>query len=89
MSQNGPHKSEQSPAASPTGSEYPRPHAVFCTADVEEIQRREGYREIRCIPAHWTYVDPEPLEALVAEHDSGSVSVDKGPGLLVGQRRSA
>lgn len=51
---------------------------------VEIVERDEGYREFRCIPAHWTYNDARPQELLVAEAYSalfgvGRYGFDKDP----------
>ena len=49
---------------------------------VEVVERPEGYREFRCLPATWTYSEARPLTALVAELYSQRSGIDPyGSGL--------
>ena len=47
--------------------------------NVEVVERKEGYKEFRCIPARWTYQRIPPVADLVAEGLSGFLQIDRDP----------
>ena len=52
------------------------PPVTFHPHAVEVVDRPEGYREFRCLPATWSYPDRRPLAALLTEFYSSRMDVD-------------
>jgi hypothetical protein len=52
------------------------PEIVFSPHSVEVIERAEGYREFRCLPATWSYAGPRSLRPLLCEFYSQRMGVD-------------
>jgi hypothetical protein len=55
------------------------PEIRFHAAEVEVVHRPEGYRELWCTPAHWTYANPRPIEELAAESYSAFLKAHEDP----------
>jgi hypothetical protein len=59
-----------------TRYQHEHPEIEVLGQTVEVVDRPEGYRELRCTPATWSYPGPRPLAELLTEYYSQVIGQD-------------